>query len=109
MLDGGHVFFQRRGERAVRYRVMAFLSFLHPVFDEADDALGVLVEAVVAQFILHIKRDQDATRQPGGQPKDVDEGIHLILFQIAKRNLEIVLQHSLTLVLVPGSWIFVLC
>ncbi len=69
---------------------MADAIFQLLILDDADDAVGVVVETLVAQLVLHEEHDEQATGQPDGQPGHVDDGIRLVLLQIAKRDFQVV-------------------
>ena len=58
------------------------------------DALGVVVETVVAALVLDEQENQQTTRHPHCQPGHVDDRVPLVPLQIAKRNFEIVLEHG---------------
>ena len=66
-----------------------------PVFSEAIDTVGLLMKSIIAQFVLHVQHDQQATRHPHRQPERVDEGVALVSPQVTQGNLQVVLDHGL--------------
>ena len=57
------------------------------------DAVGAGVKAVVAQFVEHIQRDEQAAAQPHGQPHDVDRGEGAVANQIPPGNSHVGTKH----------------
>jgi len=64
-------------------------SVLDPV-----DAVGVLVEGVVARLGPDVEQDQDADGQTDGQPGDVEKGKTLRLDDVPPSGDDVVLEHG---------------
>ena len=65
-------------------------------FDIQDDAVGVLIIrdiAIIAEFVLHIKKDQDAAGDSDGQSQQIDERIPLMAGDVPEGCFEIVFKH----------------
>jgi hypothetical protein len=43
------------------------------------DAVGVLMEAVVAELFIHPQKDQNAAGDPYGKTGDIDNGIRFLI------------------------------
>ncbi len=60
---------------------------------QAVNSVGMLVESVVRELIIHQQGNKDETAGPDGQPDDVDEGVAFLPEQSADRDQQIVPEH----------------
>ena len=88
---------QGSGHRCGAGSPVKFVGADDPVQPHPVDALGLLVEAVVAQFVAHVEQDQDAAGQTDCQPDDVDEGIPLLAPHIAQGDFQVTAKHKIPL------------
>ena len=56
--------------------------------------MGVFVEAVVTQFVLHVEPDKDTAGHAGGKTRNVDDGLELVSKEITPCYDQVVSQHS---------------
>lgn len=61
------------------------------------------MEGIVSQLVVREHINENARRQADAQAKNVDEGIELVLHQIAQRDFEVVFEHNL----VPCCWLLI--
>ena len=86
-------------QRPERWRDMAEVKrdrtvLIGPLAGETVNPVRLLMVPVVTQFILDVEHDQDAARHPDRQSEDIDEGIPLVLDQVANRNLQVIGNHT---------------
>src|SRR5579859_3360373 len=60
----------------------------------AVNAVRLLLEAVIAQFIPDIEQDEEATGHPQGKAKDAYKREQLIASQVSPRNQQVVFAHN---------------
>jgi hypothetical protein len=56
--------------------------------------LIVFVKSIVAQFVLHIRKDEQATTHANYQANDVDGREEFILHDIANSNFVVIFKHT---------------
>jgi hypothetical protein len=69
---------------------------------EADDAIGVRREAIVAFFVGDVMKDQQAAGHADSQPEDVERGVAFAFEQVAPGDAQVVAEHSGSLWLAGG-------
>jgi hypothetical protein len=70
---------------------------IHPV-----NAIVIREMLLVTEFILDIQSQDNATRDPKSEPRDINDREYFVFEEVAKRNLEVVLQHN-RVSLLPGD------
>src|SRR6185295_14013363 len=75
--------------------------FILPV--DPVNIFGAIMKTVVAQFRLQILKYEKNAGQAEGKTKNIDERINLVLDEVSQRNLEVVGQHRLWVVIVLSN------
>jgi hypothetical protein len=82
------------GHLGAGHGVLAYFP-VHAVFHrDAHDAVGLRVEAVVAEFVPHVEHDEQAGGQAHGEARYVDGRKSLALPQAAQGDFEVVAEHK---------------
>ena len=94
-LDLGIAVPDRLGQDGRRPELVdARVAFVRPVGRDPVDAVGFLMEPVIAELVDDVKRDEDRGRDPHGQAEDVEEGIPLVLEKVPGGHFQVILEHS---------------
>ena len=64
------------------------------VYCDPEDAVGILVKAVVAQLMLHEQEDKHAGRQPDGQSENINGSESLLVPEAPQSNFQITGYHN---------------
>ena len=94
LLDLGEFLRHHRGPGRRRDRRLDRPSRYGGGFRQAVDPVMLLMISIIAEFVLHVKQDENAAGDADGQPQHVDRRIAFIPEQVSYADGEVVSEHE---------------
>jgi hypothetical protein len=59
-----------------------------------SNAVIILMDGIIRQFIIDPQTNEDGNGHTGGQTNNIDEGVGLVLYEVAKGDFDMVSEHD---------------
>src|SRR5688572_27061745 len=88
------ILYQRGSHRLGTYRGYKRSIVEIDIGIETVYTVGLLIVAVIIQFVHHINGNQQADGQPGGQPDNINGGKTLVFPEVSQACFKVISEHS---------------